>query len=127
MKTFIASFGTSRGRDTYGYNTITLRDQSGAKIARECGGGYDMWNSLLCGAIAKLYQAKLQAAMQGVPEVDGSHALKNHYCFYRLPDNRITVDGGGGESVTRKLKEILGIKITETKVDSRKRVVNIIE
>lgn len=38
---------TSRGRDTYGYNLVSLEDTSTGKKYRTCGGGYDMLGTVL--------------------------------------------------------------------------------
>lgn len=40
MRTLYIKWGTSRGRDTYGYTTCTLRE-NGTKLAACNGGGYD--------------------------------------------------------------------------------------
>ena len=54
------TYGTSRGRDTYGYNLVTLREH-GQKKASTCGGGYDMRGTVLGDYIEKEFAAELCA------------------------------------------------------------------
>jgi len=49
---------TSRGRDTYGYNLLTLWE-NGRKVATQCGGGYDMTGSALADWLESAYPAAL--------------------------------------------------------------------
>jgi hypothetical protein len=51
-------WSTSRGRDTYGYNLLTLRED-GAKVADACGGGYDMTGAALADWLEKAYPVRL--------------------------------------------------------------------
>lgn len=55
----IISRGTSRGRDTYGYNIITATDENGKKF-RTCGGGYDMLGTVIAEVINYHYQDRLK-------------------------------------------------------------------
>lgn len=52
------SQGTSRGRDTYGYNVVTLKF-NGTKQAQTCGGGYDMQGTCLGEFIEKAFPVSL--------------------------------------------------------------------
>ena len=45
--TILFSYGVSRGRDTYGYNTVTLTSSAQGKKFRCMGGGYDMHGQVL--------------------------------------------------------------------------------
>jgi hypothetical protein len=54
------TFGTSRGRDTYGYTLVTLRDETG-KAYRTCGGGYDMKGTVFGDWLQANYQTALRA------------------------------------------------------------------
>ena len=108
--------GTSKGRDTYGYTTMIARDSSGRKVAGLAGGGFDLWNTLLCQVISNLYQAELQAALQAEPLEGtglGSHPL---YCFHRRDDGCISVLGAGGSTITSKALALLGLELTERKI-----------
>lgn len=49
---------TSRGRDTYGYNLLTLR-QGGERVARQCGGGYDMTGAAVADWMGERYPVRL--------------------------------------------------------------------
>lgn len=50
----------SRGRDTAGYNVLTLRE-NGAKVASTCGGGYDMTGTVVADWLSTTYPIRLQA------------------------------------------------------------------
>ncbi len=50
----------SRGRDTYGYNVVTLR-ADGRKVARCNGGGYDMQGTCLGSFLESAYADRLRA------------------------------------------------------------------
>lgn len=52
------SYGTSRGRDTYGYTLVTLRE-NGTKKASACGGGYDMRGTVFANWLEAEYQTQL--------------------------------------------------------------------
>lgn len=54
-------WGTSRGRDTYGYTTCSLRNHRGQKIAGCNGGGYDMRGTVLGNWIAYTFPNELRA------------------------------------------------------------------
>ena len=45
--TILFSYGVSRGRDTYGYNIVTLTSSAQGKKFRCMGGGYDMHGQVL--------------------------------------------------------------------------------
>ena len=57
-------WGTSRGRDTYGYTTCSLFETQGGwankKIASCNGGGYDMKGTVLGDWIAKRFPSRLR-------------------------------------------------------------------
>ena len=52
------TWGISKGRDTYGYNILTLRDEHGNKY-RTMGGGYDMTGTVLGDWLEANYQDRL--------------------------------------------------------------------
>lgn len=60
MTTLEFKFGTSRGRDTYGYTICSLY-VDGHKVASCNGGGYDMKGTALGRYIARTYAARLRA------------------------------------------------------------------
>jgi hypothetical protein len=53
-------YGTSRGRDTYGYNLVSLY-VDGKRVSRQCGGGYDMQGAALGQWITEQFQTELVA------------------------------------------------------------------
>ena len=54
------SWGTSRGRDTYGY-TICRLSVDGRTVARCNGGGYDMKGTCLADYVCKAFADRLRA------------------------------------------------------------------
>lgn len=54
-------WGVSRGRDSYGYTTCSLRNGQGVKIAGCNGGGYDMRGTVIGHWIASTFKAELCA------------------------------------------------------------------
>lgn len=54
-------WGTSRGRDTYGYTTCTLRNKRGDKVAGCNGGGYDMRGTVIGNWVAATFPNELLA------------------------------------------------------------------
>lgn len=54
------SWSISRGRDTYGYNLLTLRED-GQKVASTCGGGYDMQGTVLADWLLSAYPERMKA------------------------------------------------------------------
>lgn len=56
----VITWGTSRGRNTYGYTTATLRE-NGEKKAACNGGGYDMRGTVFADWLAHAYQDRLMA------------------------------------------------------------------
>lgn len=53
-------YGTSRGRYTYGYTTVSLYERGERKAACN-GGGYDMRGTVFAGWLTQTYQAQLMA------------------------------------------------------------------
>lgn len=54
----VITWGTSRGRDTYGYTTAVLRE-NGEKKAACSGGGYDMRGTVFADWLQNAYQDRL--------------------------------------------------------------------
>lgn len=61
METFQLTlhWGTSRGRDTYGYNICSLEDTRTGKRYRCNGGGYDMTGTVVADWLCSNYQDRL--------------------------------------------------------------------
>ena len=100
MRTLVFKYGTSRGRDTYGYNLVTLR-VDGRKVAQECGGGYDMQGAALGTYITEAYQDALKtldpAKFYGLREWDG----------------KMRIDGACGMSSVERIISALGLQLSK--------------
>lgn len=59
-KTITIKWGTSRGRDTYGYTTATLYDTKGCRSGGCNGGGYDMRGTVIGNWIASTFADELR-------------------------------------------------------------------
>lgn len=99
MKRLIFKYGTSRARDTFGWNIVTLY-VDGVKIARECGGGYDMRGSALGEWIQDYFQSELSA----LNNVD--------FHFRRSGSGKNIIDGAVGFETMRRILEALGWTLT---------------
>lgn len=60
-KKALLKWSISRGRDTYGYNIVTLTDCDTGTKYRTNGGGYDMTGTVFADWIADVYADKLNA------------------------------------------------------------------
>jgi rubredoxin len=79
MRTIEIIWGTSRGRNTYGYTTCTLRE-NGKRIAACNGGGYDMRGTVLGNWLTYAYRDRLLALRpQDMPK--NSHWEPDHRAF----------------------------------------------
>jgi hypothetical protein len=122
-------YGTSRARDTYGYNLVTLY-VDGAKVARECGGGYDMQGAALGQWVQNAFQSELIAMSDRVasefPRVGGEYAGRaRHYSREERPGqlygmslitedgkpSKVSIDGACGWSSVRAILDALGFEI----------------
>ena len=77
-------WGTSRGRDTYGYTTCSLRNHRGKRIAACNAGGYDMAGTVIGEWVAltfakELRRLKFSPDCQGKPEFHGLSYHDPHY------------------------------------------------
>lgn len=66
--------GTSRGRETYGYNIVTLTDTKTGKKYRTCGGGYDMTGTVLAEWMGDVLQPALKALLESQGFEPGGYA-----------------------------------------------------
>lgn len=120
-------YGTSRGRDTYGYRIVSLY-VDGKKAASVNGGGYDMFGAVLGSWMTKQFQGELMAmadrahARYFTPGPDGKRAPNE----YREPRDgglygmaaivsgstgeveRISLDGACGDSSMRAILAEMG-------------------
>ena len=92
--------GTSKGRDTYGYTTVSLRDSMTNKRVGYCnGGGYDMKGTVFAEFIMREFPEDLKA-------LDPSK-------FYGLSifKNRIYLDGGCGFNCMVRILQEIGYRV----------------
>ena len=106
-------WSVSRGRDTYGYNVVTLRTGfRREKIASTCGGGYDMKGTVLADFIKFHFADELKrlnaAEFYGLsfwnPET------RKYHKFYRQGD-KISLDGACGFSCIERILNKIGFSL----------------
>lgn len=119
-------YGTSRGVNTYGYNIVTLY-ANGKKVARTCGGGYDMRGTCLGQYIEKNYLEELKALNANYGSLD-TYEPRGHYgLIISNPKTgkrenvyqdgfRIYVDGACGEDCMRRLLETIGVQLESVQI-----------
>ena len=119
-------YGISRGRDTEGYNIVSLW-VNGSKVASTCGGGYDMQGTVLGDWLGKTFQSQLLAYFRRRKKaLDCWNRAEN--TWIRQPDNKrrncgatgtlekgklvsVSLDGGTGKDCMERIaKDILGLK-----------------
>jgi hypothetical protein len=64
-ETLTIRWGVSRGRNTYGYTTCSLRNGSGKRLAACNGGGYDMEGTVVGDWVARTFREELLALKEG--------------------------------------------------------------
>ena len=101
MRILEFKWSVSRGRDTYGYNIVSIWE-NGEKVATTCGGGYDMKGTVFGQWLQDNYQDKLMNIPKHTYPLNGSEA-KGYYglTFY---------DAEGALSATRK-PESVGVRL----------------
>lgn len=110
---FYITHGISKGKETQGYRLMTARDAATKKVlSRQCGGGYDMTNAMLCAVLNNAFQAELNDAMKNVDLAGSDTGGHPYYCFHRY-NGQIGVNGMGGSGITAKLCQVLGIELTQ--------------
>lgn len=114
------TFGTSRGRKTYGYAVVTLRE-CGTVKARCLGGGYDMRGTVFADWLQAEYQGRLMAIksrMQTRYSKKAGHkandAKNNLYGgTWNKDANKVSLDGGCGFESIRRIAEAIGLKVRQ--------------
>lgn len=97
-------WGTSRGRNSYGYTTCSLRDDTGKRRAMCNGGGYDLRGTVIGNWIASEFPAELVALTPEIakslggltyhnPNYDPGKAVIGKDCHNR------TMGGADGKTV----------------------------
>lgn len=111
---FGISYGTSRGRDTYGYNIISLQVLGGRRY-RAMGGGYDMFGTVLGRMIEDEFQDELKAAWGGTYQ-DKYYGEQKFSELYGLSEREGTIccTGGCGYNYMEKILKAMGYTVTYT-------------
>ena len=115
--------GTSRARDTYGYNTVTVTDEAGRKF--KCmGGGYDMTGTVFGEWLADTHQTELRAwaaALGATADENGRTPVPDHYGAFLVPASkhvplasRVLLDGACGIESMLRIAKALGLKLERT-------------
>lgn len=113
----LITYGTSRGRDTYGYTLVTLTSRG--ETFRTCGGGYDMRGTVFADWLEKTYQDKLRSRLRH----------KTHYIYRKgetikprdgktfygstlyADTGEIKLDGGCGFSSMETIAKAIGLSV----------------
>lgn len=96
-------YGTSKGRDTYGYTTCSLRDAfTGKKLASCNGGGYCMTGTVFAEWMEREFQEQLKAV-----EWDESQ----YYGVNVLASGKVLLDGACGDTCMFRILEALGYQV----------------
>jgi hypothetical protein len=101
----------SRGRDTYGYNIVTVRDEDGN--AYRCnGGGYDMTGT----SFGMWMEANYQDRLLSLPDETGVENLQRKYYGLRKitldGKPKASLDGACGLSSMMTIADAIGLKVS---------------
>jgi hypothetical protein len=112
-------WGTSRGRDTCGYNIVTLSDHRTGKKYRTCGGGYDMQGTVFGEWLGQVYQNELQQHIAKLPLIDAGYVTKGYrkvdglYGLVINPDGKIVLDGACGTKSMLTIARAIGLDVQQ--------------
>lgn len=130
MDTFLSvKYGTSRGRDTYGYSIVTLVDTDTGKRYRTCGGGYDMHGTVLADWLSDVLQDELLGLLKSRGMDAGCYCTSSDTVGkYNWPYGAAIskggvayLDGMTGESNVKAIARQLGYKISSVQEKTRGR------
>ena len=108
--TILFSYGVSRGRDTYGYNIVTLSSNAGKKF-RAMGGGYDMHGQVL----GEYVQFNTNPdRLRAVADADDTLPITI------TPDGKVIVLGASGLTSVMRLMRALGWEVSAIRSFDRK-------
>lgn len=117
-KQILLKYGVSKGRDTYGYNIVTMY-VDGTKVTQTCGGGYDMRGTVLGKYATEQYKELLKSLTANYGSMDttkGFYGLnfysKEHerHNTYHEGDN-VYIDGACGWSSVERILNEIGVTI----------------
>lgn len=97
---------TSRGRDTYGWNILTLTDETTGQRFRTMGGGYDMAGTVFGDWLAASYAEELRAWAASTDSLDYGATVR--------ADGSVRLDGACGLESMRQIADALDLKVTRT-------------
>lgn len=123
-------YGTSRGRDTYGYNIVSLTDETAGTRFRCMGGGYDMHGTVLADWAVATHQDRLRKlagkAYATVRPGKGYRTRadkrrRNYYGMAAYYDaaghlERVSIDGACGVESVQRILRAAGLSLTRTYV-----------
>lgn len=107
IKNLSLKWSTSRGRDTYGWNIVTLTDQATGKKYRTMGGNYDMQGTVFSNWMDDNYRERYK-----------SLEAREFYGLYDGRDGYQYTDGACGLSCMLRIAKAIGLDYQE--VYSRK-------
>jgi hypothetical protein len=121
-------YTTSKGRNTYGYNIVTLY-ANGKRVARTCGGGYDMRGTCLGEYIQNNYLERLKTLRANYGSLDddtGYYGLsfwKQGNKSTRIENLKsyedgsiISLDGACGERSMQTIAEAIGLSLQQVEI-----------
>lgn len=117
-KELLLKYGTSKGRDTYGYTIVSLY-VDGKKVAQTCGGGYDMKGTVLGKYATEQYKEQLKALTANYGSRDATEGFYG-LNFYSQQNERhntyedgddVYIDGGCGWSSVERILNEIGVKL----------------
>lgn len=119
-------WGISKGRDTYGYNIVTLTDTTTGKKYRTMGGGYDMTGTVFGDWLQATEQPALLKIKRKAPmKWDGKNhdrraeKIKNtlygmtHYTAATDKGERIVLDGACGLECMLTIAKAIGLDVQQ--------------
>ncbi len=125
------TFGTSKGRDTYGYGVVTLRERGEVK-ARTKGGGYDMLGTVFADWLQTKYQDRLRREVAPrvyytCPKGEGYKTREGKDLLYGSclleGTGAVTLDGGCGFESIRRIAEAIGLKVRQINAGKKQDVI----
>lgn len=125
------TYGTSRGRDTYGYTLVQLFE-NGRKVTSTCGGGYDMRGTVCANWLEKTYQDTLRNLLRHkthyIHREGKSYETRNgRDNFYgstlHTETNAISLDGGCGFESIRQIAKAIGLEVRTVDAGKKRDVI----
>jgi hypothetical protein len=115
-KNLVIKWTVSKGQDTYGYNICSLWI-NGEKKYSTCGGGYDMYGTVLGNFIQDRFYNELKRMdkrkFYGLFFVGkrNKRTKKRRYTNTFSKDGRLYLDGACGDDCMQKILKVIGFKL----------------